>query len=606
MGSLRYPIHLNFENFPTTTLQILSQDGSTLEENVIQTVVPSSAVEIHLPDGRALCGPRGVPVETFLRAIADEQKAPIVGAIINSELRELTYPITMEALVQPVTMADPDGARIYRRSLTFLLQAAFEDLNPAAVLTVDHSVTSGGFFCHVQGLSSISQDDLNSLKKHMMAMVEADLPLERRKVPLQEAIEFFQKKGQTDKVHLMKYRQKNHLILYRLDDHQDYHHGYMVPSTGYLKWFDLTQMGNGFVLRYPRRSTPTQLMPLPESKKLLATFQLYGNWLNRLGIESIAMLNDTIQSGRVREIILVTEALHEHNIAEIAEQIANHHTQKRIVLIAGPSSSGKTTFSKRLAVQLLAQGVTPYAIELDNYFVNRDQTPLDENGQIDYETLHALNIDLLNDQLKRLIAGEEVILPHYNFLTGCSEPGEPVRINQDQLLILEGIHGLNPGLIPAIPADSTFRVYVSCLTQLNLDHYNRISTTDTRLIRRIVRDARERGYSAQQTIGRWESVRRGEKRHIFPYQDNADEMFNSALVYELSALKPLVEPLLRQVPYGTTEYIEAKRLLTFMDWFLPLDAELIPDNSLLREFIGGSILKDFKLWENPSFIHEQS
>jgi uridine kinase len=537
-----------------------------------------------------------------LQTVPEWKEVPVVGAIVNGELRELTYPIQIEATVRPVSMADADGARIYRRSLTFLLQASFEDLFPNALLNVDHSVSSGGFLCHVHGRDALTQADLECLKKHMDDLVQADLRFERRKVPLQEAVEFFQRKGQYDKVHLMKYRQKDHLILYSLDDHQDYHHGYMVPSTGYLKWFDLTLMGDGFILRYPRRHSPTDLSPIPESPKLLDTFKQYGNWLGRLGIESLAMLNDTIGSGRIREIILVSEALHEHNIAEIAEEIARQHEQKRIVLIAGPSSSGKTTFSKRLAVQLLAQGVSPYAIELDNYFVDREETPVDENGQIDYETLKALNIRLLNDQLKRLIGGEEVVLPHYNFFTGRSGQGEAIRINKDQLIILEGIHGLNPGLIPDIPTDQTFRIYISCLTQLNLDHYNRISTTDTRLIRRIVRDARERGYSAQQTIGRWESVRRGEKRHIFPYQDNANQMFNSALVFELSALKPFAEPLLRQVPYGTPEYIEAKRLVTFLEWFLPLNSDLIPDNSILREFIGGSILKDFKLWENPSYI----
>jgi uridine kinase len=571
-------------------------------ESIIQPVELSPNVEIHLPDSRILSGPRGLPVESFLKTMPEWNEIPVVGAIVNGELRELTYPIQMESAVQPVTMADADGARIYRRSLTFLLQASFEELFPNAILNVDHSVSSGGFLCYVHGRDPMTQQDLDCLKKHMDGLVDADLPFERRKVPLQEAIDFFQRKGQMDKVHLMKYRQKNHLILYRLDDHQDYHHGYMVPSSGYLQWFDLTLMGNGFILRYPRRHSPKALSPIPESPKLLDTFRKYGNWLEKLGIESLPMLNDAINSGRIREIILVSEALHEHNIAEIAEEIANQHEQKRIVLIAGPSSSGKTTFSKRLAVQLLAQGITPYAIELDNYFVDRDHTPVDENGQVDYETLKALNIPLLNEQLKRLIAGEEVVLPHYNFFTGLSEKGEAVRINKDQLLILEGIHGLNPGLIPEIPASQTFRIYISCLTQLNLDSYNRISTTDTRLLRRIVRDARERGYGAQQTISRWESVRRGEKRHIFPYQDNADEMFNSALVFELAALKPFAEPLLRQVPYGTPEYIEAKRLLTFLEWFLPLKVDLIPDNSILREFVGGSILKDFKLWENPSFL----
>jgi len=336
---------------------------------------------------------------------------------------------------------------------------------------------------------------------------------------------------------------------------------------------------------------------MPAYPKLLNTFHRYGKWLNRLGIESLGALNDAIHSGRIREIILVSEALHEQQIAEIAESIVNHANQIRIVLIAGPSSSGKTTFSKRLSIQLLAQGILPFPVEIDNYFIDREKTPKDKNGEYDYEALGALNTRLFSEHLQKLIAGEEVQMPKYNFKTGLSEPGEIARLQDGQVIILEGIHGLNPQLLPSIRQDQTYRVYVSCLTQLNLDLHNRISTTDTRLLRRIVRDATERGYSAQQTIQRWDSVRRGEKLHIFPYQENADDMFNSALAYELSALKPLAEPLLRQVPFGVPEYIEAKRLLTFLDWFLPVDSSLIPDNSLLREFIGGSILHDFKLWE---------
>jgi len=335
---------------------------------------------------------------------------------------------------------------------------------------------------------------------------------------------------------------------------------------------------------------------MPDSPKLLATFRQYGDWLERLGIENTGALNDAIQDGRIREIILISEALHEKKIAEVAQRVADHSETARVVLIAGPSSSGKTTFSKRLTVQLLAQGISPFPLEMDNYFVDREQTPRDAKGEFDFERLEALDFQRMADDLHRMLRGEEVQLPRYNFKTGHSEAGEIVHLKPGQLVILEGIHGLNPRLLPGFPADQTFRIYVSCLTQLNLDRHNRISTTDSRLIRRIVRDARERGYSANQTINRWESVRRGEKLHIFPFQEFADEMFNSALVYELAALKKTAEPLLRQVPFGGEAYIEAKRLLAFLEWFLPIDEELIPDNSIVREFIGGSILKEFKLW----------
>lgn len=573
-----------------------------VENSPIEAIAINSArstVEIHLPDGRILTGPRQTPVGEILRVLPEFDDPPIMGAVVNGELRELTYPISMDARVRPVTMADADGARIYRRSITFLLEAAFEDLFPEASLTIDHSVSSGGFFCHVTGREPLSEQELGCLKDHMLALIKADLPFERQQVPLADAVAYFQSKGHTDKVRLLAYRQKDTLVLYRLGmgDHRDYHHGYMVPSTGYLRWFDLVPMGVGFVLAYPRRHSPKALLPMPGYPKLLAAFRQYGDWLDRLGIGSVGALNEAIQANRVQEVILVSEALHEQQVATAAAQIAARRDHVRLVLISGPSSSGKTTFSRRLAVQLLAQGLSPFALELDNYFVDRELTPKDENGEYDYEVLTALNLPLLNTQLNDLIAGKEVRLPRYNFKVGRSAPGDPVQIRPGQLVIMEGIHGLNPDLLPVFPPEQAYRIYVSCLTQLNLDRHNRISTTDTRLLRRIVRDARERGYTAQQTISRWESVRRGEKRHIFPYQENADLFFNSALVYELSALKPLVEPLLRQAPYGTAEYVEAKRLLAFLEWFLPVGVEWIPDNSILREFVGGSILKDFKVWQ---------
>ncbi len=569
-------------------------------------VTPRPTVELHLPDGRVICGLRGAPVGKFLSLLATPDSAPLVGAIINGELRELTFPVHIDAKVIPISMEDPDGMLIYRRSLTFLLEAAFEEQYPDATLTIDHSVSSGGYYCEVTDHDPLSDNDLLSLSAHMRALVEANMPFSKREVPLVEAVAYFEAKGYTDKVRLLAHRQKDYLTLYRLGDHQDYHHGYMVPSTGYLQWFNLIPTDGGFTINFPRRNLPTQLQPMPNYPKLLATFRRYGQWLDRLGIASVGALNDAILAGRIHEIILVSEALHEEHVADIAEQITarinRSDPQKtvRIILIAGPSSSGKTTLAKRLSIQLLSQGLSPYPLEMDNYFVNREDTPKDDDGQPDFEALGAVDTHRLAQDLRHLVNGEAVPMPHYDFKTGRQEPGDLVQLHSGQLVILEGIHGLNPDLLPAFPIEQTFRIYASALTQLNLDRHNRISTTDTRLVRRIVRDARERGYTARETIQRWESVQHGEKRYIFPYQENADIMFNSALAYELSALKPYGEPLLRQVPFGTREYIEAKRMLALLEWFQPVSTELIPDNSILREFIGGSILKEFKLWNQNS------
>ena len=557
-------------------------------------VTPRPEVEIHLPDGRVLSGPRGSQIGDFLKII--ESPAPIVAAVVDDELRELTFPIDIDMQVRPVTMSDSDGSLIYRRSLNFLLEMAFGDLFPKARLTIDYSISFGGYYCQVSGRGPLSEKEIATLKSHMLELIRADLPFVKKEIPLQEAIEYFRSIGYEDKVHLLNYRRKDFLTLYRFGERMDYHHGYMVPSTSYLKWFDLFATNGGFTLRFPRRRAPTQLEPITEYPKLLTAFRQYGNWLTRLGIDNVGLLNDAIQEGRASEVVLVSEALHEQNVAEIASQIAKRESQ--IVLMAGPTSSGKTTFSRRLTVQLLALGISPYPLELDNYFLDRDKTPLGSDGQPDFESLEAVDLPLIAEHLEQLLAGKRVQLPRYNFKTGQSESGAHLQLRRGQPVIMEGIHGLDPRLLPSTLAGRAFKIYASALTQLNLDRHNRVSTTDTRLIRRIVRDARERGYSAAQTISRWESVRRGEKIHIFPYQENADVMFNSALVYELSALKPLAEPLLRQVPHGTPEFIEAKRLLAFLEWFLPLQPELIPENSIVREFIGGSVLKDFTVWKN--------
>lgn len=560
-------------------------------------VEPRPDVEIHLSNGEVLSGPRGGRLDEFLALLDERGLPPIVGAVVNGKLTELSYTVNMDVEVHPITMEDADGMRFYRRSLTFLLETAFSDLYPDAILTVDHSVTSGGYFCQVYRRSPLSEEELQQLENRMRELVKENIPFERLEVSLEEGKEYFRKTGFTDKVRLLSHRKKDYLTLYKLGGRMDYHHGYMVPSTGYLKWFDLVSMEDGFIIRYPRRKNPIILQPLSKQNSLLNVFKRYGSWLHRLGIDSVGALNDSIDQGHIRKLILVSEALHELRITEIAAQIEEKSEEIDVILIAGPSSSGKTTFSKRLTIQLLARGISPFPLEMDKYFVDREKTPLDENGEWNFEDLEAVDRSRLSADIIRLIHGEEVQLPYYDFSTGTSGEGETVHLRPGQIIILEGIHGLNPDLLTDFPRSSTFRIYVSALTQLNLDRHNRVSTTDTRLIRRIVRDARERGYSAMDTINRWESVRRGEKQYIFPYQDYADVMFNSALVYEMAALKPLAEPLLRQVPHNSRAHIEAKRLLAFLEWFLPLDIEMIPDNSILREFIGSSILKDFNLWE---------
>jgi uridine kinase len=561
-------------------------------------VNPRPTVEIHLPNGQVISGPRNAPVGEFLQSVAQEFPAPIVCAIVNGELRELTCPIPNDAKVTPITMADNDGMRIYRRSLVYLLETAFDHLFKGAVLTVDHSVAFGGYFCQVTKRDPLTDSELKLLENHMHEMVRQDQKIERQIVPLQEAIEHFRAEGEEDKVNLLIHRQKPYLTWYKLFDHYDYHHGYMVPSTGYIRWFELTPAGNGFTLHFPRRGSPTEIQPMPEYPKLLATFRQYSDWLNRLGISSVGALNNAIKNNRINEVILVSEALHEQRVTEIAAQILSRRDQVKVVLIAGPTSSGKTTFSKRLSIQLLAYGLSPYPLEMDNYFLDREATPLNEHGKPDFESINALDRPRLSSDLRKLIAGESVEIPHFNFVRGMREAGEKAQLKSGEIIIIEGIHGLNPELLKDLPGQHTYRIYVSALTQLNLDRHNRASTTDTRLIRRIVRDASQRGYSAQQTIQNWEAVRIGERRYIFPFQENADAMFNSALAYELSALKPIVEPLLRQVPYYTPEYIEAKRLIAFLEWFLPIESDFIPDNSILREFIGNLILRNFALWHN--------
>ncbi len=561
---------------------------------MVRPGTPRTTAQVWFDDGRIYEAPVGTPLEAYIKAAEPAWPLPVMAALIDDELRELTYHIERDVEVTPLSMAHWDGSRVYRRSLTFLLLVAVHELFPEAQINIDHSVTFGGFFCEVTGRQNFTPDELAQIEARMRQIVEADAPISKERVPLREAIEIFRRRGEDDKVRLLSYRRKDYLTLYRLRGLSDYFHGYMVPSAGYLRYFALTYYAPGFILRFPIRNT-VELQPVVEYPKLIHVFREYGQTLRLLGIEDVGSLDQSIDAGRANEIILVAEALHEQRIAQIATQIAGRRGQVKLVLMAGPSSSGKTTFAKRLAVQLLANGMRPIAIGLDDYFVDRQFTPRDEQGNYNFEILEALDLKLFNQQLLQLMAGEQVTLPHFNFVTGKREPGVTIQLGPEHVLLVEGIHGLNPGLVPAIPSDRIFRIFISALTQLNIDRHNRVPTTDTRLIRRIVRDARTRGYSAADTISRWQSVRRGEREFIFPYQENADVMFNSALVYELSALKPLVEPLLLQIEPGKPGHVEAKRLLAFLQWFAPMPTDPIPDNSILREFVGGSNLESLEL-----------
>jgi len=431
----------------------------------------------------------------------------------------------------------------------------------------------------------------------MRDLVARDAPIHKERIPLRDAIALFRERGDEDKLRLLAHRTKDYLTTYKLGGLRDYFHGYMVPSTGCLQWFALHDSSPGFVLQYPRESSPLELQPFQESARLGAVFHEYGDWTQVMGVPDVGALNQTVESGRIGEVVLVAEALHEQRIARIAYELSQRREDIGLVLIAGPSSSGKTTFAKRLSVQLMANGVHPVALGLDDYFVDRERTPRDETGQYDFEALETLDLALFNDNLLRLLDGQEVKLPHYNFRAGRREEGEALQLRPGHVILIEGIHGLNPSLVSDLPSERIYRIFVSALTQLNVDRHNRVPTTDTRLIRRIVRDATSRGYSAQQTIARWSSVRRGEKRNIFPYQEHADVMVNTALLYELAVLKPFVEPLLLQIEPGTPGHVEARRLLAFLKWFLPCKPDLVPDNSILREFIGGSILQDFRPWQ---------
>ena len=569
-----------------------NKDCLNSESSVVRQAALRPTVQVRLPDERVFEFERGAPLMQVFRVAYDLDSQPVV-AIIDGKLVESSRPVLWDVDVQPVFLTDSDGARIYARSLSFLLVIVVRELFPGVKLNIDYSVPHGGYVCHLKEREPFSNNELKQIKNRMKQLVAADLPILRKRVTMVEAQEVFRRQGDSDKEQLVGSLNEDHYHLYELNGMADYFHGYMVSSTCELKTFGIEPCEGGFVLRFPRREDPTRLVPSVKFRALRRIFDEYGQWLKLIGVRDIGSLNRAIRSERIDQIILISEALHEKRIAEIAATLKRKHANgARLIFVAGPSSSGKTTFAKRLAIQLLASGLQLYPLGMDEYFSSRSVLVEQFGDDIDLDAPSAMDIPLLQDHLHRLVSGEAVALPHFNFLTGEREAGPTVQLAPGQILLVEGIHGLNPDILEGAPTDVGVRIFVSALTQLNLDAHNRLSTTDTRLIRRIVRDAVFRGYPAEDTLKLWDNVRRGEKNYIFPYQEEADVMFNSALSYELAVLKPFVEPHLLQVQDPALR-IEADRLLSLLRWFEPLPADKIPSNSILREFIGGSTLRDF-------------
>ncbi len=530
---------------------------------------------------------------TTYRQIAEEWQEQyendIVLVFVNGRLQELFKTLKEDCIIRFETTGDPIGHKTYKRSMSLMLVKAIYDV--AEVDTIKkvriHYSVSKGYYCTIEGNVNLNQEFLARVEARMQEMVSVDMPINKRTIHTSEAIALFGQHGMYDKERLFRYRRVSKVNIYSMNEFEDYYYGYMVPSAGYLKYFKLFLYDEGFVIQMPEQSAPKVVPPFEPQNKLFQVLKESTKWGDMQGIETVGALNDKITKSDVHETVLVQEALQEKKIAEIAAQIAKR-PELKFILIAGPSSSGKTTFSHRLSVQLRANGLVPHPIAVDNYFVEREENPRDETGAYDYECLEAVDVKLFNQQLQDLLAGKEVVIPNFNFVTGHKEYGTKTKkLGPNDVLVIEGIHCLNPKLTEHLPDENKFRIYISALTQLNIDEHNRIPTTDGRLLRRIVRDARTRGASAQKTINMWPSVRRGEERNIFPYQEEADVMFNSALIYELAVLKIYVEPLLFGISPDVPEYQEAKRLLKFLDYFVGIGSENVPTNSLLREFIGG-------------------
>lgn len=519
---------------------------------------------------------------------------PFLAAYVNNRIKELNYRIYKPVTVRFIDITSFEGIRVYQRTISFILQKAVRELFPDRTLYIRHSLGASGFYCEISGFGPIPAEHLDTIKARMRGIIDRNLPIQGVKMLTDTARKIYEGFGMTDKIALLDSRPRLYSKIYTIDSLPGYFYGALTPSTGYTPQFDLHSYYNGFFIALPLRTDPTRLHQSVHQEKMFDVFHQYQSWVEIMGVPTVGQLNSKVLAGDASELIKIAEAFHENKLAQVAGCVAEANRERgvRLVLISGPSSSGKTTFAKRLGVQLRVLGLNPVLISLDDYFVDREKTPRDENGEYDYEALEAIDLEQFNDHLKRLERGESVDIPRYDFISGTRQwHDNPLQLDERSVLIVEGIHGLNPALTPGVPESRKFKIYVSCFTSVALDNVSRIATSDNRLLRRLTRDYRTRGNDALSTLARWESVRRGEEKHIFPYQENADVMFNSSLFYEISVLRRFAEPILREVPDTVPEYGEAKRMLKFLDNFIPISPEEIPPTSLLREFIGGSSFK---------------
>ena len=550
-------------------------------------------VTVQLPSGQSVSYPAGTRVEEIFQhgEFGTEQQQPVVAALVNGAVVSLTYRIEVNSSLGAVLLDTRLGANVYRRSLCFLLAIAAKQLFPERRLVIGHSL-GRGYFYYFEGVSEAAPDDIERLKAQMQEIVSQGCPIRRKVMSYPEAVQYFEQNNQPDTVLLLKNRNDQKIAVFACGEFLDLAHAPLVPNTSMLNVFDIISYPPGFLLRYPPWNQPNQLAPFQENPVLFSIYREYKDWGKILNVRCVGHLNDLVSSRKVRQFIQVAEALHDKKIALIADKICERRDEVKLILIAGPSSSGKTTFAKKLTVQLQVLGRNPFPISLDDYFLPREHTPLDADGNYDFESIKAIDVELMNADLLRLVRGEEVFLPRFDFHTGRRLAARRAQKLPDRaLIILEGIHGLNDELTPAIPREQKYKIYVSALTQLNLDDHNRISTTENRLLRRIVRDSQFRGHSALETLSMWDSVRRGENINIFPFQNSADSAFNSALDYELSVLKVYAEPLLKSVKPTQEGFHEAVQLHSFLNNFTPIPPSWVPEYSILREFIGESSFK---------------